>query len=79
VDSPGLKRRRGDKLHESRRSGPVSRETGDVGGPNGLNPEEGATTGEELRSFGEAAGVSAEDRKARHRFWLVPEAWIGVV
>lgn len=43
VDSPGLMRRRGAELHESRRLDPASRETGDIGGPNGLNPEEGAT------------------------------------
>jgi hypothetical protein len=36
----------------------VSRETSDIGGPNGMNPGEGPTTGEELQRFGKAAGVS---------------------
>jgi hypothetical protein len=74
VDSPGLKRRRGDKLHESSRLEPVSREIGNVGGPNGLNPEEGATTGEELRSFGKAAGMSVENRKARRMIYQTPQS-----
>jgi hypothetical protein len=74
VDSPGLKRRRGDELHESRRLEPVSRETGNVGGPNGLNPGEGATTGEELRSFGNAAGMSVKNRKARRMIYQTPQS-----
>jgi hypothetical protein len=74
VDSPGLKRRRGEKLHESSRLGPVSREIGDVGGPNGLNPEEGTTAGEELWSFGEAAGMSVENRKARRMIYQTPQS-----
>jgi hypothetical protein len=40
VDSPGLMRRRGNKLHERSRL----KSTGRIG----LNPEEGGTTGEEL-------------------------------
>jgi len=74
VDSPGLKRRRGEKLHESSRLEPVSREIGDIGGPNGLNPVEGATTGEELRSLGKAAGVSAEDRRTRRVIYQAPQS-----
>jgi hypothetical protein len=60
---------------------PVSREIGDVGGPNGLNPGEGATTGEELRSFGKAAGMSMENRKAQRLVYQdsrVVQARIGI-